>query len=82
MSQTTETLERPRLFDGFFTEDEILAETGWSYRTLKRREDDGLPCVRLGFTKLYPIEKTRAWLMSQVHDQNAPRGRGRPRKTA
>jgi hypothetical protein len=54
MSQTiTEAAERPKLFDGFFTENEMLTETGWSYRTLKRREDDGLPVVKLGFTKLY-----------------------------
>jgi hypothetical protein len=81
MSQTiTEAAERPKLFDGFFTENEMLTETGWSYRTLKRREDDGLPVVKLGFTKLYPIEKVRAWFLGQVREQNAARHRGRPRK--
>jgi hypothetical protein len=79
MPETIETTARPKLFDGFLTDKELEAETGWGWRTRLRREADGLPVVVMGATKLYPIDKVRAWIMTHLRERAAPR-RGRPRK--
>lgn len=70
-----------QLLAGMLTKDQFLAETGWHWRTLLRREHDGLPVVKLGNTKLYPIDKCRAWILRRVADRS-PRRPGRPRRAA
>ncbi|HUN44130.1 MAG TPA: hypothetical protein VMU81_27880 [Acetobacteraceae bacterium] len=83
-----ETIEMPptapgRLFEGFLTPHQLETETGWGWRTVLRREAEGLPVVKIGATKLYPIAQVRAWLLAQAEKrQTEPRGRGRPRKAA
>jgi len=70
-----------RLFDGLLTRSELTTETGWQWRTVLRREAEGLPVIKLGATKLYPIEKVRAWILGREPNP-APVRRGRPRKAA
>jgi hypothetical protein len=72
---------RPRLLDGFLTDRQLEAETGWRQRTRLRREAEGLPVIVIGGTKLYPIDKVREWILSRVRQHQLPR-RGRPRKAA
>jgi hypothetical protein len=85
MSETIETTTtaavRPRLFDGLMTPKQLEEETGWGWRTILRREADGLPVIVIGGTKLYPADKVRAWIMGRLRQREAPR-RGRPRKAA
>jgi hypothetical protein len=77
----TVTAGRPRLLDGLLTGEQLEAETGWGCRTIRRRELEGLPVVKIGATKLYPAEKVREWILSRMRRHEAPR-RGRPRKAA
>jgi hypothetical protein len=83
MSETIETanVSRPGLLDGLLTREQLEAETGWQWRTILRREAEGLPVVRLGATRLYPADKVKAWILSHVREHQAPT-RGRPRKAA
>lgn len=78
MSETTETAP-PKLLAGCLTEGQMMAELKCGTRTLRRREADGLPVIVLGATRIYPIDKARAWIMSHLREHKAPR-RGRPRK--
>lgn len=61
---------------------ELDAEMEWSWRTRLRREADGMPFVKVGGKKFYPIQEIRTWLMSQIRHPEPPRGPGRPRKHA
>lgn len=80
MSETIEaSVVRPKLLDGLLTREQLEAETGWGSRTILRREAQGLPIIVIGGTKLYPMEKVRAWIMSHERRRQPPR-RGRPRK--
>lgn len=72
---------RDRLFDGFLSRAELEAETGWGWRTILRREAEGLPVIVVGGTKLYPAEQVREWLLSHLRAHNPPRV-GRPKKGA
>ena len=81
MSVEIQDEAKPRLLDGFLTAEQLEAETKWGWRTRLRREADGMPVAVIGGTKLYPIDKVRAWILSQVREHGAPR-RGRPRKAA
>ena len=70
----------PALLEGLLTEDQIKSALGGcGERTLRRRENEGLPVIIIGRTRFYPEEKCRAWLLSRTREQAAPR-RGRPRK--
>ena len=83
MSQINEaaTVSRPPLLDGLLNLEQLKAETGWGWRTILRREAEGLPVVKLGATKLYPADKVRAWIMGHLRQHEPPR-RGRPRTAA
>jgi hypothetical protein len=72
---------RPRLLEGLLTGEQLEEETGWRWRTRRRRELEGLPVIVIGGTKLYPIDKVREWILSRVRKHEPPR-RGRPRKAA
>lgn len=78
---TTNQDERPRLLDGLLKREELTAETGWGWRTILRREAEGLPVIVIGGTKLYPADKVRAWILDHLREHQAPR-RGRPKKIA
>jgi len=67
----------PRLLAGMLTRDQLAAETGWHSRTILRNEAEGLPVIVIRGTKLYPIDRVRAWILSHVREREAPR-RGRP----
>lgn len=85
MLQTREAadLAPPNLLEGILLGPQLDKQMGWSERTRCRREQEGLPVIRLGATKLYPIDKVRAWILSRAQgaSEAAPR-RGRPRKAA
>jgi hypothetical protein len=70
----------PRIMDGLLTRAQLEAETGWGWRTVLRREAEGLPVIVIGGRKLYPREKIRMWILSQERVHQAPK-RGRPRKS-
>jgi len=63
------------------TREQLEAETGWGWRTILRREAEGLPVIVIAGTKWYPVVSVRAWIMSHERGHDAPR-RGRPRKVA
>lgn len=77
----TTTVIQPSILAGLLTDEQLEAETGWKPRTRLRLEAEGLPVVKIRGTKLYPIDKVRAWIMGHVREREAPR-RGRPRKAA
>lgn len=84
MLQTSEAAESAaqNLLDGFLLGPQLDRQMGWSERTRSRRELEGLPVIKLGATKLYPVDKVRAWILSRAQGAfEAPR-RGRPRKSA
>jgi hypothetical protein len=83
MEESTEAaaLPGPKLLDGFLTREQLETEFGWKWRTTLRREAQGLPVVRIGNLKLYPVDRVRAWLLAQL-PQREPRRRGRPRRAA
>jgi hypothetical protein len=73
--------QRSRLLDGLLSRTELEAQTGWGWRTVLRREAEGLPVIVIGGTKLYPAERVREWILGHLRQhQIAPRGRGRPCK--
>jgi hypothetical protein len=75
--------EQPQLLAGMLTAEQLEAEMDWGPRTRARREADGMPVIKLGHTKLYPIDRVRTWLMSHAEKRNAaPRRPGRPRTNA
>ena len=70
-----------KLLDGLLTRQQLESETGWRWRTILRREAEGLPVIVIGGTKLYPADKVRDWIMGRLR-QREPRRPGRPRKAA
>jgi hypothetical protein len=79
--QHVECEQSGRLMRGLLSCEQMQAETGWHWRKLLRAEHEGLPVIKVGSTKLYPIDSCRAWLMSRVTDRR-PRRPGRPRQAA
>ena len=79
MSETTEvsTPKQKRIFAGLLTREELEAETGWGWRTILRREQDGMPVVIVCRTKLYPADRIREWILSHERRHDTPK-RGRP----
>ena len=77
----TTTGTKPRLLAGLLTRKQLTAETDWHPRTILRNEAEGLPVIVIRGTKLYPIDKVRAWIMSHVREHKELQ-RGRPRKAA
>jgi hypothetical protein len=51
-------------------------------RTLMRWEGEGLPVIRVGKMRLHDPAAVRGWIVSHQSREEAPRGRGRPRKAA
>jgi hypothetical protein len=81
LSDASESVTGTRLLAGLLTEEQLEAETKWTYRTRLRREAEGLPVIKIGATKLYPEDETREWILSRMRRHKPPR-RGRPRKAA
>jgi hypothetical protein len=83
MLQTIEAaaVKQPKLLDGLLTRQQLEAETGWGWRTILRREAEGLPVIVIGGTKLYPVDKVRSWIVGKLRERTTPQ-RGRPRKAA
>jgi hypothetical protein len=72
---------KPSVLDGLMTANQICADVDWSPRTLRRRETEGLPFLKIGQKRFYEPAAVRAWLLSQARNQNAPR-RGMRRANA
>jgi hypothetical protein len=64
---------------GLLTRTQIAAEFRCSERTIIRREQAGMPVIRLGMLRLYNPASCRTWLMTHEHRHDAPK-RGRPTK--
>lgn len=75
--ETTSPSRAPALLDGLMTGPQLEAETGWKERTRLRREEEGLPYILLGRTKLYPTVLVRKWILARLERRTAPR-HGRP----
>jgi hypothetical protein len=84
MSETIEEGRGSGLFAGTMSPEELQTETGWTYRTRQRREAEGMPVLKVGNVKRYPIPEVRAWILSHVRQRNMapPRAVGRPRTAA
>ena len=82
MSEAIEAPSATRLLEGVLTKDQLKAQLGWGDRTVQRREAEGLPFIKIGGDRLYPIDKVRAWILSHTREQSPAVSRGRPRKAA
>jgi excisionase family DNA binding protein len=68
-----------RLLADFLTFDELAKDLGRHPRTIVRwtRQQDGLPYVAMGKTKLIHISEWQKWLLSRTKRPNPTRGRRR-----
>ncbi len=64
---------------GLLTRPEAASEMGCSERTIIRREQAGMPVIKIGMLRLYNPAAVRDWLLGHEHRHDIPR-RGRPAK--
>ena len=62
---------------GLLTRHETAAAFRCSERTIIRREQAGMPVIKLGMLRLYNPEAIRAWLLTYERRHDVPK-RGRP----
>ncbi len=68
---------RSELLAGLVTHAELCATFDWHWRRVLRYKHAGLPVVKLGKQKFYPIDGVRRWVMEHEIDRR-PRAPGRP----
>lgn len=58
--------------EGFLTKSELATAWNVSERSIDRyvNQPDGLPFVRLGGRRLFPVEMCRNWLLARVEQRN------------
>jgi hypothetical protein len=70
-----------RITEGLATLSQLANELQCSERTIRRREHQGMPVIRLGTLRLYNPDSVRAWLMTHERRREMPK-RGRPANRA
>ena len=65
------------IMSGLITRAEIAKALRCTERTIMRREQIGLPVIRVGMLRLYSADAVRAWLLEHEQRPDVPR-RGRP----
>ena len=65
------------IMSGLLTRTEIAKALRCTERTVMRREQSGMPVIRIGMLRLYSADAVRAWLLEHEQRPDAPR-RGRP----